>query len=293
MFLIAVIKQYERAVIFRLGRYIGTRGPGLTFLIPILDTGIRVDMREMVIDEPAQSSITKDNALVDIDYVVYMRVVDAEAAVINVQDYTGAVRNLATTTLRSVIGEMTVEQVLSERDAINTRLEQKLSEVTSRWGVEVKAVEIREVSPQHDIQNAMTRLITADRTKRALVTESEGDRQAAINRAEGSKQAAILEAEGEKEAQVLRAEGARQAAILNAEGFAVSLQRIFETASHVDQNTMALQYLDMMRALGEGSSTKWVIPMALVNAAAPLASALAGMAQPGAPTGGGAGTTGP
>jgi regulator of protease activity HflC (stomatin/prohibitin superfamily) len=281
MFLVAVIKQYERGVIFRLGRYIGTRGPGLTILIPVLDTGVRVDMREMVIDEPAQSSITKDNAIVDIDYVVYMRVVDAEAAVINVQDYVGAVRNLATTTLRSVIGEMTVEQVLSERDAINQRLEQKLSEVTLRWGVEVKAVEIREITPQHDIQNAMTRLITADRTKRALVTESEGDRQAAINRAEGSKQASILEAEGDKEAQILRAEGGRQAAILNAEGFAIALQRIYETAANVDENTMALQYLDMMRALGRGESTKWIIPMDLASVASPLASALGNVGQRG------------
>jgi len=290
MFLIAVVKQYERLVVFRLGRYIGTRGAGLTFLIPVLDTGVRVDMREMVIDEPAQSSITKDNAIVDIDYVVYMRVVDAEAAVINVQYYTGAVRNLATTTLRSVIGEMTVEQVLSERDAINSRLEQKLSEVTGRWGVEVKAVEIREVSPQLDIQSAMTRLITADRTKRALVTESEGDRQAAINRAEGSKQAAILEAEGSKESQILRAEGGRQAAILNAEGFSVGLQRIYETAARVDQNTMALQYLDMMRSLGQGPSTKWIIPMDLANAAAPLAAALGGMGRPAAGSDGQSGT---
>jgi regulator of protease activity HflC (stomatin/prohibitin superfamily) len=287
MFLIAVVKQYERLVMFRLGRYIGTRSAGLTFLIPILDTGVRVDMREMVIDEPAQSSITRDNAIVAIDYVVYMRVVDAEAAVINVQNYVGAVRNLATTTLRSVIGEMTVEQVLSERDAINQRLEQKLSEVTSRWGVEVKAVEIREVSPQHDIQNAMTRLITADRTKRALVTESEGDRQAAINRAEGAKQAAILTAEGDKEAQILRAEGSRQAAILNAEGFSVGLQRIYETAANVDQNTMALQYLDMLSNLGRGESTKWILPLDLANIASPLVSALSGLGSRGSAAAGG------
>jgi regulator of protease activity HflC (stomatin/prohibitin superfamily) len=281
MFFISVIKQYERAVIFRLGRYIGTRGPGLTILIPFIDRGVRVDMREMVIDEPAQSSITKDNALVDIDYVVYMRVADAEAAVINVQDFIAAVRNLATTTLRSVIGDITVEQVLSERDVINQRLEEKLSQVTSRWGVEVKAVEIREITPQHDIQSAMTRLITADRTKRALVTESEGDRQAAINRAEGAKQAAILEAEGSKESQILRAEGARQAAILNAEGFSLGLQRIFEVAARVDANTMALQYLETLKGLGEGASTKWIIPMDLASVAGPLASALTGTGQDG------------
>jgi regulator of protease activity HflC (stomatin/prohibitin superfamily) len=288
MFFISVIKQYERAVIFRLGRYAGTRGPGLTLLIPFIDRGVRVDMRERVLDEPAQSSITQDNALVDIDYVVYMRVVDAEAAVINVQDFTRAVRNLATTTLRSVIGDITVEEVLSQRDRINTVLQQKLSAETVRWGVEVKAVEIREITPQHDIQQAMTRLLTADRTKRALITESEGDRQAAINRAEGAKQATILEAEGAREAQILRAEGSRQAAILNAEGYAMGLDRIFAVAARVDKNTMGLQYLEMMKQLGQGASTKWIIPMDLSAMAGPIGDALAGFGRNGDAGAGGA-----
>jgi regulator of protease activity HflC (stomatin/prohibitin superfamily) len=274
MFWISVVKQYERAVIFRLGRYTGTRGPGLVILIPFIDRGIRVDMREMVMDEPAQSSITEDNAIVDIDYVVYMRVVDAEAAVINVQDYVRAVRNLATTTLRSVVGELTVEEVLSKREQINTVLKTKLDTETERWGVQVKAVEIREITPQHDIQQAMTRLLTADRTKRALILESEGDRQAAINRAEGAKQASILESEGAREAAVNRAEGARQAAILNAEGYAIGLDRIFQVAARVDSNTMGLQYLEMMKQLGQGASTKWIIPMDLAAVAGPLGSAL-------------------
>ncbi len=292
MFFINVVRQYERAVIFRLGRYVGTRQPGLVILIPFIDRGIRVDMREMVLDEPAQSSITKDNALVDIDFVIYMRVADAEAAVINVQDYIGAVRNLATTTLRSVIGDITVEQVLSERDQINRRLEHTISEVTPRWGVEVKGVEIREIVPQHDIQSAMTRLITADRTKRALVTESEGDRQASINRAEGAKQASILEAEGAREAQILRAEGSRQAAILNAEGYSLGLQRIHEVARTVDSNTMGLQYLEMMKNLGEGESTKWIIPMDLAQVAGPLAAALGALGRDDEDGGNGNGRTG-
>ena len=231
MFFISVVKQYERAVIFRLGRYTGTRGPGLVILIPFVDRGVKVDMRELVLDEPAQSSITKDNALVDIDFVVYMRVVDAEAAVINIQNYIRAVRNLATTTLRAVIGDITVEEVLSQRETINRRLQVKMAEEVIRWGVEVKAIEIREITPQHDIQDAMTRLLTADRTKRSEITESEGQRQSAINVAEGNKRSAILEAEGSKESQVLRAQGAREAAILNAEGFSIGLQRIYETAS--------------------------------------------------------------
>lgn len=277
MFFISVVKQYERAVVFRLGRYIGTKGPGLVILIPFIDRGTKVDQRELVLDEPAQSSITKDNALVDIDFVVYMRVVDAEAAVINVNNYIRAVRNMATTTLRSVIGDITVEEVLSQRETINQRLQTKLSSETQRWGVEVKAIEIREITPQSDIQQAMTRLLTADRTKRALITESEGDRQAAINRAEGSKQASILEAEGARESQVLRAEGSRQAAILNAEGFSIALERIYEVASTVDANTMGLQYLDMMKQLGAGESTKWIIPLDLASVAGPLAGAIEGL----------------
>ncbi|MQA00249.1 MAG: SPFH/Band 7/PHB domain protein [Dehalococcoidia bacterium] len=279
MFFISVVKQYERAVIFRLGRYVGTRGPGLVILVPFIDRGVKVDMREQVLDEPAGSSITEDNALVDIDYVVYMRVVDAEAAIINVQDATRAVRNLATTTLRSVVGDITVEEVLSQRERINQLLQTKLSTETVRWGVEVKAVEIREITPQQDIQHAMTRLLTADRTKRALITESEGDRQAAINRAEGAKQASILEAEGARESQILRAEGSRQAAILNAEGYSLGLERIYAVAQRVDANTMGLQYLDMMKALGEGASTKWIIPMDIAAVAGGISETLAGIGR--------------
>jgi regulator of protease activity HflC (stomatin/prohibitin superfamily) len=279
MFWINVVKQYERAVIFRLGRYIGTRGPGLVILIPFLDRGVRVDMRELVLDEPAQSSITKDNALVDIDFVVYMRVDDAEAAVINVNNYIRAIRNMATTTLRSVIGDITVEEVLSQRETINQRLQMKLAAETVRWGVEVLAIEIREITPQADIQNAMTRLLTADRTKRALITESEGDRQAAINRAEGMKQASILEAEGSRESQILRAQGQREAQILEAEGYSIGLERIYAVAQNVDANTMGLQYLEMMKVMGAGDSTKWIIPMDLAAMAGPIVGAVQGFGR--------------
>ena len=276
MFFISVVKQYERAVVFRLGRYTGIRGPGLVILIPFVDRGVLIDQREVVLDEPAQSSITKDNALVDIDFVVYMRVVDPEAAVININSYVRAVRNMATTTLRSVIGDITVEEVLSQREAINQRLLIKLSKETERWGVEVKAIEIREITPQSDIQHAMTRLLTADRTKRSDITESEGQRQSSINVAEGLKQASILEAEGSRESQILRAEGGRQAAILEAEGFSIGLERINQAAAIANPNTMGLQYLDMMRRLGEGESTKWILPLDLASVAGPIAGALQG-----------------
>jgi regulator of protease activity HflC (stomatin/prohibitin superfamily) len=283
MFWISIVRQYERAVIFRLGRYIGTRGPGLVILIPFIDRGERVDMRELVLDEAPQSSITKDNAIVDVDFVVYMQVVDAEAAIINVQNFLSAVRNLATTTLRSVIGDITVEEVLSKRDEINERLKINLASVTIRWGVQVNNIEIREIIPQPDIQQAMTRLLTADRTKRAQITESEGQRQSAINVAEGSKEAAILEAQGVRESSILRAEGQRQATILGAEGFAIGLERIHQSARQLDPNTMGLQYLEMLKQLGQGSSTKWIIPVDLANLAGPLGAVLTNIGRPSPP----------
>lgn len=288
MFFFRIIRQYERGVKFRLGRYTGTKGPGIAFLIPFIDQIVKVDMREHVIDEPPQTSITRDNALVDVDFVVFMQVIDAEAALINIQSFDRAVRNLATTTLRAVIGEMEVEEVLSKREEINQRLQIKMSAETVRWGVDVKAVEIRGVNPQQDIQEAMTRLLTADRTKRSEITESEGQRQSAINVAEGSKQAAILEAEGVRESSILRAEGTRQAAILEAEGFSIGLDRIYQVASQVDSNTMGLQYLEMMKRLGEGESTKWIIPMDLASMAGTLTDTLSGVARG---NGGGGGDT--
>ena len=278
MFFINIVKQYEKAVIFRLGRHIGTRGPGLVILIPFIDTGVRVDLREFVIEEPKQTSITKDNALVDVDFVVFLQVNDPDASVLNIRNFVVAVRNLATTALRAVIGDMTVEDVLARREEINQRLRVKISEDTVRWGVEVRSVEIREITPQPDIQSAMTQLLTADRTKRAQITESEGEWQAAINVAEGNKQRAILEAEGFRESAILRAEGSRQAQILEAEGFSIGLQRIYETAQQVDSNTMGLQYLEMMKQLGAGESTKWIIPMDLASIAGNLSATLGGIA---------------
>ena len=285
MFFINVVRQYERAVIFRLGRHIGTRGPGLVILIPFVDQGQRIDLREFVIEEPKQTSITKDNALVDVDFVVFLQVQDPDAAVLNINNFVVAVRNLATTSLRAVIGDLTVEDVLARREEINQRLQVKISEETVRWGVDVRSVEIREITPQMDIQHAMTQLLTADRSKRAQITESEGERQAAINVAEGNKQSAILEAEGVRESSILRAEGSRQAQILEAEGFSIGLQRIYETAQGVDPNTMGLQYLEMMKQLGAGESTKWIIPMDLASVASGLSDTLGGLARMG---GGGA-----
>jgi len=168
---------------------------------------------------------------------------------------------MATTTLRSVIGGIPLDDVLSQREHINQTLRVKLDEVTERWGVKVTNVEIREIIPPKDVQEAMNKQMSAERVRRALVTESTGDKEAAINRAEGTKQAAILAAEGERQANILRAEGEKQAQLLRAEGFSAALQQIYSAAQSVDQKTMTLQYFETLKALGMSPSTKYIFPM--------------------------------
>ena len=274
MAIINFVRDYERIAKFQLGRYVGMKGPGLVWIVPIIQSGNKVDMRELYFDVPPQRNITRDNAGVDVDFVVYLRVMEPERTVLEVRDYLGAARQLATTTLRAVIGEMILDDVLSRRDDINAAMQVKLDEVTNRWGVKVTAVEIREIEPPPAIQEAMTRQMSAERTRRAQITESEGTRDAQINVSEGQKRAAILEAEGEREAQVLRADGHREAQALEARGYAQALETINAAAATAHGNTMGLQYLEMMKTLGDGASTKWVIPMELTNAARAIADRL-------------------
>lgn len=261
-----IVPEFRRIARFSFGRYDGTpRGPGWVWVIPFYHQSISVDLREEVFDVEPQTTITKDNAPVTIDMLVFMRVVQPEAAVLQVQDYRAAARGMAITTLRAVVGDMNLDDVLAKREEINALMQARLDDVTDRWGVKVNAVEIREILPPRDIQEAMSRQMSAERTRRAAVIEAEGTRQAAITNAEGSKQAAILNAEGSKQAAILDAEGNRQAAILNAEGFGLALDRIHQSARRVDDNTMALQYLDTMKELAAGDSTKWIIPMELTQ----------------------------
>ena len=265
-FMFTIVPEYRRVARFSFGRYDGVpRGPGWVWVIPFYHQSISVDLREEVFDVEPQTTITKDNAPVTIDMLVFMKVVDPEAAVLKVQDYRAAARGMAITTLRAVVGDMNLDDVLAKREQINALMQARLDEVTDRWGVKVNAVEIREILPPREIQEAMSRQMSAERTRRAAVIEAEGTRQAAITNAEGSKQSAILNAEGARQSAILNAEGNRQAAILNAEGFALALEAIFQTARTVDDNTMALQYLDTMKELAAGESTKWIIPMELTQ----------------------------
>jgi regulator of protease activity HflC (stomatin/prohibitin superfamily) len=258
---VRIVPEYQRLVVLRLGRALGAKGPGLIILIPYVDRGIKVDLREIYFDVKPQAAITKDNAAISVDFFIYMRVMDPMASVIQVQDFYGASQGIAITTLRAVVGEMLLDEVLAKREQINEALRIKLDDVTNRWGIKVTTVEIREVIPPRDIQDAMSRQMSAERDRRAVVTEAEGKREAAIKVAEGERQATILRAEGAKQAAILEAEGERQARILMAEGYADALQRIFDTAKGVDSKTMSLQYLEALKDIGGGESTKYVIPM--------------------------------
>lgn len=259
---IRIVAEYQRLVVFRLGRVIPKpRGPGLVFLIPIIDRAVRVDLREQVREVPHQTAITKDNAPISIDFLWYYKVVEPAESVLNVQNFEMAAAGIATTTLRAVIGGIPLDEVLSEREHINTMLRTRLDEVTERWGVKVTNVEIREIIPPREVQEAMNRQMSAERIRRAVVTESTGTREAAINVADGDKQSNILKAEGQKQAAILSAEGERQAQQLRAEGFAIALQKIFETARGIDQNTMTLQYFEALKRIGDGASTKYIFPL--------------------------------
>ncbi len=265
---IRIIPEYQRLVVFRLGRVlpsekrlIGGSGPGLVLLIPGIDRGVKVDLREQIREVPHQTSITKDNAPISIDFLWYYKILDWTQSVLAVQNFELSAAGIAATTLRAVIGGIPLDDVLSEREHINNMLRTRLDEVTERWGVKVTNVEIREIIPPREVQDAMNRQMSAERIRRAVVTESTGTREAAINVAEGEKQSAILKAEGQKQSAILEAEGSQQAQVLRAQGFAQALEAIFNTAKTVDQKTMTLQYFDTLRQIGTSPSTKYIFPL--------------------------------
>ncbi len=272
MFIINFLKDYERIARFKWGNFSGMKGPGPTFMIPIMHSGVKVDLRTEVIDIPRQTNITKDNAPIDIDFLIYLRVIEEEAhkSVLEVENYRMAVIGLSTTTLRAVVGEMTVDEVLSQREKINTMLRTKLDNETGRWGIKVTNVEIKTIEPAADIQEAMNRQMSAERVRRAVIIEAEGTRQSAITVAEGEKQAAILKAEGHQQAEILTAEGDKQAAVLRAEGYSVSLDKIQNIAKDITTNTMSLQYFETLKSIGEGQSTKYIFPMEFTNLLKPF-----------------------
>src|SRR6476619_4024025 len=235
------------------------REPGLRFLVPVINRPVKVDLRETLTEVPSQTTLTRDNAPINVDFLVYWRINEPLKSVLAPQRLDQMLLGIASTTLRAVIGDISLDEVLSKREQINEVLRVKLDEVTERWGGKVTTVEIREITPPRDVQDAMNRQLSAERTRRAVITESEGNRQAAINVAEGTKQAEILKAEGD-----------RQAAILRAQGFSEALQQIFSAAKGIDEKTMALQYLEALKSLGASPSTKFVIPTEFTRLLEPI-----------------------
>jgi len=275
---IKIVNQYERVLVFTLGRTSPTdvKGPGWVFVVPFVQRAVRVDLRERFIEIPSQTNITRDNAPISIDFLIYWRIIDPYKSIVEVQNFEGALQNIATTTLRAVIGDILLDDVLSKREQINEVLRTKMDEVTERWGGKVTTVEIREIIPPRDVQDAMNRQLSAERTRRAVIIESEGARQSQINVAEGQKQSEILKAEGD-----------RQAAILRAEGFSQALERIYSAARGIDEKTMALQYLDALKALGASPSTKFVSPTEFTRLVEPFAGFVAGSMRSAGSRGGG------
>ena len=258
---IKIVTEYQRLVVFRLGRCIGELGPGLVILIPFVDRPVWVDLRESFLEIPEQTCITKDNAPISIDFLIYWKVTDTVKSVVQVNNMAGASQGIATTTLRSIIGDIILDDVLAKREEINMRLRTKMDEVTERWGVKVTSVEIREITPPREIQDSMNKQMSAERSRRALVTEAEGKKTAAITVAEGDKQSKILQAEGERQSQILRAEG-----------YSKALEQIFSAAGKIDSKTMLIQYFEALKTLGASASTKYIIPMEFTSMMEPLIS---------------------
>src|SRR5438045_1366331 len=249
--IIHIVPEYQRLIVFRLGSFEKTAGPGIVLLLPppVQSVAQTVDLREFVVEIPQQTCITKNNAPISIDFLIYQKVVEPKDSFLHIQNFRQAIQGIATTTLRAVVGNIPLDDVLAKREQINEELRIKLDDITHRWGVKVTTVEIRELTPPRDVQEAMNRQLTAERTRRASVTEAEGKRASAILVAEGDKQSNILQAEGQRQSQILRAEG-----------FALALDKINEMANHADSRTITLQYLEALKALGSSPSTKFIIP---------------------------------
>jgi len=269
---IVIVKQFERMVVLKWGRFVDTKSAGFRFLMPFMESGRIVDLREQPERVPTQKYITKDNVVIDLDFVLYYRVLAEQAhkAVLEVTDYRMAVRNQAVADLRAIVGNITLAEALGERERIQNLLQVSLDENTGRWGVKVQGVAVNEIDPPTGVKAAMEREKSAAAIKTADITESEGQRQAQINRAEGEKQAAILMAEGERQAEILKAQGDQQAQVLRAEGFSSALQRIFQVANTIDAKTMSLQYFETLKSLGASPSTKFIFPMEFTSMLAPF-----------------------
>ena len=275
---IRIVPQARAGIVERFGKYRTTLNPGLNVVVPFIDK-VRyvIDMREQVVSFPPQPVITEDNLVVSIDTVIYFQVTDPVAATYEIANYIQAIEQLTMTTLRNIVGGMDLEETLTSRDEINTRLRGVLDEATGKWGVRVNRVELKGIDPPPSIKDSMEKQMRADRDKRALILTAEGQRQSAILTAEGQKQSAILTAEGDRESQILRAQADRESQILRAQGEGQAIQTVFQAIhdGRPDQSLLAYQYLQMMPRIAEGDANKvWIVPSEIGKALEGLGSTM-------------------
>jgi regulator of protease activity HflC (stomatin/prohibitin superfamily) len=279
---IRVIQQGSVGVVKRLGQFHAVRNPGITFLLPFADIMELVDMRETPRTGDRQDVITKDNVSVQVNATIFSQVVDPQAALFGVSDYHVAVDQLARASLRAVLGEMTLDEALSQREAINAKLQARMESETDKWGVRINRVEIIDIVPPAQILQAMAKQKEADQEKRAAILKSEGEQQSQINVAQGQKQAQILEAEGKKAAQILFAEGQKQAQVLEADGRAAAIGAVYGAINRGNPNPelLAVLQLDTLQKFASSPNSKVLVPyesMGLLGAAQALRSVLDGV----------------
>ena len=260
-----IIQPYEEGIYIVLGRYKRILKPGWNFRIPLISKVMIVDERVQTLDVPKQEVITKDNSPTNVDAVIYIKVVDPKKAVFEVQNYKTATIYLAQTNLRSVIGDMELDEILSNRHIINEKLRNDLDKATDPWGVRVESVEIKEVDPVGPVKKAMEEQISAERERRAAILRADGERRSAILVAEGQKRSAILKAEGYKQSKILEAEGDKTATILKSQADAQKLRILSLGAAPLDHKALTVLSLDSLKALGEGQATKIVVPFEITN----------------------------
>ncbi|MGE5474849.1 MAG: SPFH domain-containing protein [Ignavibacteriales bacterium] len=281
---IKIVRQSEVYIIERLGKFHAVAAPGLNIIIPFFDN-VRavVNMRQQTMDIPPQGVITKDNVTITIDTVVFYQITDAAKAVYEIDSLQRGISYLAMTTIRDIIGKMELDNTFSSRDNINSQLRQILDEATDKWGCRVDRVEVKDIKPPPDIKDAMEKQMNAERTKRALILQAEGDRQSAITRAEGAKEAAILAAEAEKQANIKRAEGIREAKVLEATGEAEAIIKVADAKAkevemvygaiknaNPDEKLIEIKALETLQKVSEGDANKIFIPFETTKALASI-----------------------
>ena len=258
---VKIVQPYEQAIYMRLGKFVRVLNQGLNVVCPLINKVVKLDLRTEVLDVPKQEVITKDNSPVDVDAVIYIKVTDPKNAFFEVTDYRFATVNLAQTTLRSIIGDMELDEILSSREKINVSLRDILDENTDKWGVKIEAVEIREVNPARKVKDSMEEQTSAERKRRAAILEADGQKRAAILEAEGKKRSRILEAEGLRQSMILEAEGKRLATILEGQGEAQKLRILSVGAASMDSKALSVLSMQTLQKVGEGESSKIFFPM--------------------------------